>query len=267
MVKFVSGLFLFLCFVLIGQQVIAGTRSPEVEDSKYIEYGSQHKCVLPICGILGDKLNSQFKASCVMIDEYHFITAAHVIMGSITQHVIYNNEAYPCAILAAHIDFDFDKIGSNDIAIGRLQRPIKLDFYPELYTDKDEKDKICSISGYGFPGTFKTGYIQSKFDNIRRAGSNIIDESSKYLLKISAHKGTKTSLEFLISPGDSGGGLFINQKLAGINSYVYATDGKSNADYGDISCHTRISTHADWIEKTKKIIEKMLNNEGSDLRK
>ena len=55
-------------------------------------------------------------------------------------------------------------------------------------------------------------------------------------------------MEFLIASGDSGGGMFINGKLAGINSFVTAADGTTNSDYGDECCHTRISIFAKWIK-------------------
>ena len=34
--------------LFLNTDCIAGTISPEVEDSKYIEYGQKHKCVLQL---------------------------------------------------------------------------------------------------------------------------------------------------------------------------------------------------------------------------
>jgi len=61
-----------------------------------------------------------------------------------------------------------------------------------------------------------------------------------------------TNLEYCISHGDSGGGLFIDQKLAGINSIVLASDKNPDSNYGDESGHTRISKYKDWIEDNIK---------------
>jgi hypothetical protein len=216
---------------------------------------------LPLAGILGDKLNTQFKASCVVINEYYVLTAAHVVTGSISQHVIYKGKAYPCAIVAVHIDYDSKIMGKNDIAIARLQKPIKLDYYPKLYTEKDEKNKVCGLAGYGYHGDFNSGYSVGNFDNKRRAGSNVVDAVNDNCLTYSVHTEPKTELEFLISPGDSGGGLFIDKKIAGINSYVYATDGKSDSDFGDVGCSTRISDYVEWINKTQEIIESLINDD------
>lgn len=249
-------------FLFIPVQVYAATTDPYVPDSKYIEYGEKYECVLPIAGIYANELNSSFRASCVVISEYYIMTAAHVVNGSITQHVIKDNKAYPCSIVAIHSKFDPKKLGQHDIAIARLQRPIKLDFYPELYIKKDEANKICGIAGYGHFGTYIEGYSLDKFDNKRRAGSNIVSIVREYTLGFSVKDKPQTSLEMLICPGDSGGGLFIDQKLAGINSYVSANDGKANSNINDIGYSTRVSVYNEWIEKTKEIIEEIINEES-----
>ena len=250
--------------LLMPVQAYCGTIDPSVSDTKYVEYGKKYECVLPIVGILGDTLNSQFRASCVIIDEYHILTAAHIVHGTITQHVLYQNKAHPCSLVAVHGEYEAEKIGYNDIAIAKLARPIKLDYYPELYTKKDEKDKVCGLAGYGYHGDFNTGWLSSTFDNTRRAGSNIIDGVDKNVLQYSVHTSDKTTLEFLIAPGDSGGGLFIDKKLAGIHSYVYATDSKSDSDYGDVGCSTRVSDYIEWVEKTKELIKLILEEDKNE---
>ena len=250
-----------LLLLLLPFQAYCGTIDPSVSDAKYVEYGKKYECVLPIVGVLGDKLNSQFRASCVVIDEYHILTAAHIVHNTITQHVLYKNKAYPCSLVAVHGEYEGNNIGYNDIAIARLARPLKLDYYPELYTKTDEKNKVCGLAGYGYHGDFNTGWLSSTFDNTRRAGSNIIDGVDKNVLQYSVHTSDKTELEFLICPGDSGGGLFIDQKLAGIHSYVYATDGKSDSDYGDVGCSTRVSDYVEWIAKTKELIKQILEGD------
>jgi hypothetical protein len=111
-------------------------------------------------------------------------------------------------------------------------------------------DKVCSLSGWGFTGTFITG--STKYDNKRRAGSNIIEKTERTNLVCSpSPKGVKhTELEFLIASGDSGGGLFIGNKLAGIHSSVLAIDKTPNSSYTDESCHTRISLYTKWIKES-----------------
>jgi V8-like Glu-specific endopeptidase len=231
---------------------IAGTRLPSVPDSKYLEYGKKHQCVLPIQGIMSNDLNSTFRGSCILISPKYIITAAHVVAGSLSQNVIFNNKVVPVSIIAIHSDWKYDKTGIADIAVGKLSKPINLDFYPELYTESDEMSKVCSMAGYGHHGTFKTGW--KPFDNKRRAGSNLVAEMYKDCLLVKSDD-AHTSLEFLIAPGDSGGGMFIDQKLAGINSFIMATDGKGDSDYGDDACFTRISKFIPWIKAVKEQIE------------
>jgi len=231
---------------------MAGTRLDEVPDSKYLEYGAKHQCVLPIQGIMSNDLNSTFRGSCVLISPEYIITAAHVVVGSLSQNVVINNEVVPVRVIAIHSNFKNENVGICDIAVGKLSRPIKIDFYPELYTDSDEMDKVCSISGWGHHGPMSKGW--GSFDNNRRAGSNIVKEYYKDTLMVKTND-EHTELEFLIAPGDSGGGLFIDQKLAGINSFVLATDGKGDGDYGDDGCFTRISKFVPWIEAVKTQVE------------
>lgn len=257
---------IFLLFLILSCSLQAGTIDPSVSDDKYVKYGEDYQCVLPIMGILDDNLNSNFRGSCVVIDRYHILTAAHVVQNSIAQHVLYENKAYPCLIVAIHAKFDMTKKASHDIAIARLQRAIDLEFYPGLYENNDESGKICGMAGYGFHGNFKTGFLLSNYDNKKRAGSNIIDGIEGDVLTYSISPKNKTSLEFLISPGDSGGGLFIDQKLAGIHSFIYSSNGKADGRYGNIGCSTRVSAYVDWIKKTKQIIQKVIGEQNEKKR-
>lgn len=253
MIKLFSVIFLGI-FCLVAD---AGTIDPKKSDSEYVAYGSQHGCVMKLLGHMGDEKNTPYVASCVMISPYYALTAAHVVHGTVTQYVMYNDIPHVCLITAIHSDFKPNKMGYNDIAMIRLSKPINLEFYPEISRDTNEVSKICSIAGFGYTGTLNSGYVRSKDDGKKRAGSNIVHSIEKHLL-ICSSTDQHTSLEFLICPGDSGGGLFIDKKLAGINSCVFASDGNTNSDYGDNSGHTRISIFADWIKTSQKNIEEMV---------
>lgn len=234
----------------------AGTIDPEINDSKYIEYGKKHECIFQIVGKtnIGDKKNIEYKASCVLIDPKIAITAAHVIEGS-TDHYILSGDKKVKIILSIYPnEYNPDTFSNYDICICLLEDPINIDFYPKLYDKNDERGKICSISGYGATGNFINGV--TKYDNKKRAGSNIIDGliNNEILFCSVNDKKNKTSLEFLIATGDSGGGLFIEQKLAGINSCIMSDDGNLNSDISDWSVHTRVSSHKHWIEKTIKFL-------------
>lgn len=247
--RFILG---FICVLLCGI-INAGTIDPSIPDSKYLQYAKDFNYVVPICGL--DKNDIQYCASAVIIGEYTVITAAHVVFEAKSCSVTFDSNKYAINNIICHKDFNDNNFGYHDIAIGHLEQPIKLDFYPELYTEKDEVNKTCCISGYGLTGTFLSGATKSDFK--RRAGSNTIDRIERQLLICSpSRRGQKfyTSLEFLIASGDSGGGLFINGKLAGINSCVISDNPpKLKSTYESESGHTRISENIDWIKKNIKV--------------
>lgn len=244
--------YLILSLCLISHSV-AGTIDPSVPDHKYIEYGSHFKYVVKLYGVYENK--TQFLASAVLIKDNIILTAAHIVKGYETSAIkTDSDDEIEVSRFIWPKEYDPDKFGTNDIAIGFLKSKVKLDFYPELYDKDDELDKLCCIAGYGVTGNFING--ATTFDNKKRAGSNIIESIDRELLICKPSKSTdkrRTSLEFIIASGDSGGGLFIDNKLAGINSCV-SGDGKESlkSTYATESGHTRVSIHREWILKNIK---------------
>lgn len=236
---------LLILLFMVSIPVFAGTIDPNIQDSKYIEYGSKFHYVLKLCG--KDRKNRPFCASSVAIKPNWILTAAHVVEDCESCFVNINEKKICVEKVICHEKFNSNHFGEYDIALGYVKEDIALEFFPELYDKQDEVGRICSISGFGLHGTFNTG--ARNFSNNRRAGSNIIENIDRKLLVCTPSKRNKTALEFLISSGDSGGGLFIENKLAGINSCVMATDGKPDSTYGDESGHTRISLYIDWIKQ------------------
>lgn len=223
-----------------------GTIDPDTPDSKYIEYGSKFHSVVKLCCFDGKGLSC---GSAVVIDPNWIITAAHVVENCHSWTVSIGEDKYNIDNIIMHKDYKSEIFGYNDVALGHLEKPIKLEHYPDIYSNSDEVGRVCSISGWGFTGNFITGI--KKHDGRKRAGSNIVDKIERGVLICSPSRRNKkmTELEFLICSGDSGGGLFINNKLAGINSSVIGYDGKSDSTYEDESCHTRLSLHYDWIKE------------------
>lgn len=241
---------LALLFALFTLGVSAGTIDPNTPDSAYVEFGKQFPFVVRLCGQDNDDL--KFCASAVVISPDTILTAAHVVKNCKTAKIITaDDKSIDINIVIYPEKFDTGKFGYYDIAIGFLKEDIKLEFYPELYTDTDEENKVCTLSGYGMTGTFKTGLLKS--DSLRRAGSNTVDSIDRGLLICDPSPSNKnrTKLEFLIASGDSGGGLFIGDKLAGIHSCVISSGKHSpRSAYTDTSGHTRISDHIEWIKQT-----------------
>lgn len=249
---------LLVVALLYCLSVKAGTIDPKVADSKYIEYGKKHECVVKISGV--DDSNLQFFGSSVIIDKNIIITAAHIAKYTKIAHIHHKDKEYSISYFVIPKQYCENKIGGGgyDIALGFLEKEIILDFYPELYEKQDELNKICSLSGFGITGNFDTGSIIK--DGKKRAGSNIIESIEDSMLVCSPSNNPNTSLEFLISNGDSGGGLFIDKKLAGVHSCVYTKHGRLNSGRNNFSMHTRISDHIVWI---KKVIEEIKNEQSN----
>lgn len=242
--KLIIILFLFLTSI-----TEAGTRRGDVSDQEYLNYGNQHESVVKISGLYGIENGKEVTASGsgVIIDPHWVLTAAHVLHTIKNPYFYINEKKYVINKIIINEEFDVNKaMSSGDIALCHVEEKIELSFYPSLYDKEDELDKTCGICGYGLYGTAQEG--ATKIDNKKRAGSNKILLVTDSLLICDMSKKNPTKLEFLPAHGDSGGGLFIEGKLAGINSFVSSTDGKPDSNYGDESGHTRIITYKNWIE-------------------
>lgn len=231
----------------------AGTIYPDNKDLDYINYGKYFLYVAKLEGILDD--GSCFVGSAVAIDDHNILTAAHIINNAKSSSVTFGDRRFVVEKFIVPKDFKLEKSGFSDIAIGYSEKSFELNFYPPLYVEKNELNKVCCICGFGGGGNFLTGV--TFFDAKKRAGSNVINNIYKDLLVCDPSdefSHNRTSLEFLIANGDSGGGLFIDGKLAGINSCVLSNNKKAMSTYKDNSGHTRISNFIDWINKNKIIV-------------
>jgi len=229
----------------------AGTIDQKNQDYKYVEYGAEHKCVVEIGGIYHK--DTKFRASAVVFKPSWILTAAHIIQNAKHCFIKNGDEIIQVTDLSYPEEYDENKFGFYDIAIGKLEKEVNLNFYPELYTKDDENNKICSISGFGLTGPFQISATRTS-DNKKRAGTNTVNRIENHLL-ICNLIDKNTALEFLICHGDSGGGLFIDKKLAGINSCIFSDDKKLDSDIKDESGHTRVSFFTDWINKSIDKIE------------
>lgn len=248
-----KNLILAIIFICCSIGCCAGTIDPNTSDHKYIEYGDKFIYIGLIAGFL--ETEEPYFGSCIALDDRIIITAAHVLSETKNHTVFINEKKINFQKIILHNNYDKNKFGYNDIALVLLEQNINLDWYPKIYENKDEIGKVCSLSGFGSTGTFITGH--NKSDGHRRAGSNIVDSVDKgILLCTPSLKINKTELEFMIAPGDSGGGLFIGNKLAGIHSCIMAEGHKAKSDYRTESGHTRISDHVDWINNTILALKK-----------
>jgi len=243
---------------------MSGTRDPSTPDSKHLEYGKKHECVVQVKGQMefeekeGKKIEVTASGSGVIIAKRYVLTAAHVVQKTKDPYIILNGKKIAIKNVVIPRLFKEENTGPYDIALCRLNEDAIIDFYPELYDKDDEIGKLCSLAGWGMHGTWETGTIYD--DEKRRAGSNYVDPIMfQGMITCSVQdKSKRTSLEFLIGHGDSGGGLFIDKKLAGIHSCIYTGDGKLDSSYKDYSAHTRVSLHKEWIDLIINDYEKII---------
>jgi hypothetical protein len=229
----------------------------------------------------------------------HLLTAAHLAdslaLDSAEVDFDVDGVRYQRDVLAVE-SFPYTVIDASgvwhDLAIVTLAQaaPAGADRY-DLYTGTAEVGATATLVGYGESAT-QAAAAGSASGTVRRAGENLIDATGGKL----AGKGWQGSLdgqliydyddgtvthdalggllgvsdtglggaEAMIAPGDSGGGLFVDNngawQIAGINSYItrYAAadiNGTADGSIGDIGVATLVSTYADWIESTTALTQ------------
>lgn len=151
-----------------------------------------------------------------------------------------------------------------DLALMRLNRAVTNITPSSLFTSFNEDLQTGTYVGFGRTGNGLTGFTGSA--GTKRAGQNIIGLGSR--LNVSNNVlvsdfddprfadshflSQPLNLEYQLGPGDSGGGLFIGGRLAGVNSFISSTDGRTDGDYGDTSAAVRVSSYSNWIQNVMR---------------
>ncbi len=194
------------------------------------------------------------------------LTAGHVVDKAQTMTFTVNGTQYVGSNWLANPGWNGNLLSGYDLGLVHLNAPVTGVAPAKRYADKKEVGKVGTAVGFGMTGTGLTG--ATYYDGQKRAGQNVIDayyggSAASARLFVSDFDNPTSrlamqdnqlgdrnalNLEYLIAPGDSGGGVFINGLLAGVNSFIAAKDGKVDADYGDISGHVRVSVFNSWID-------------------
>lgn len=194
------------------------------------------------------------------------LTAAHNLTAASSTTFTVNGIGYSSSRFVKHPGWTGDALKGYDLALVQLSSPVVGVTPSQIYTGMDEMGQTARFVGLGFTGTGLTGWKPS--ENLKRGFENVIDGNfgnPDVLLGADfdnphnpADGGFGASLcldlEGCVSPGDSGGGVFLSigseEYLAGIISFVAGTDGNGNGDYGDVTGFARLSTFAPWIMTT-----------------
>jgi V8-like Glu-specific endopeptidase len=231
-------------FLLGVPAAMAGTTDDAVPDSRFVEYAKSFASYTPRFRGIGEdgRLN---EATATLISPHWAITAAHVAHGVKGITLTSGTTARAVDRVVIHPEWDSVKHGWNDLALLHCVEPLALDYYPSL-SDGDEKEgQVVSIVGFGLYGKLSEGH--SQYDGKLRAGTQTIERFERTVIVCHAQCGSST-LEFCISPGDSGGPLFAGGKLAGVNSFTMAAKGPLKSRQGEETAHTRISLYREWIK-------------------
>ncbi len=213
---------------------------------------------------VGTTSTNGFAASGTLIASDWVLTAAHVVDQATSLAFKIGGNSYSASQWAYYSKWTGDLSAGYDIAL------VKLSSSPGIaaatrYTGSNEIGAIGTSVGFGKTGTGLSGAVS--FDGLKRGGQNVVDRyyssrndrvlvsdfDSPMSPNESAYgSSTPLNLEYLIAPGDSGGGLFVDfgngPLLAGVHSFGSARDGLVDSDYGDMSGHTRISAFNSWID-------------------
>ncbi len=256
-------------FGLTCSTAFAGVIRADRSDLDYVGLGALPQYA-SVGQVVGATTGSGFYASGTLIAPNWALTAAHVVDSATDLTLTFGGASFAASNWVAHSKWDGNLGKGYDIGLVQFETDIvaATGIDPaSLYAGTDELSRVGSAVGFGTTGTGLSGW--TTFDGQKRAGQNVIDtllqtpgKGNRVLLSdfdnpngpsdSSWGSTSPLDLEYLIAPGDSGGGLFIDVQgetmLAGVHSFGWGIlDGTPDSNYGDASGHTRVSSFIDWI--------------------
>lgn len=199
-------------------------------------------------------------------------------------HLPGGNQTVSCDFVDIGTGYNGNSYLGNDIAVLRMTQtaPSGASRF-DIYRGSNELGQIASMSGYGRSGTGLTGSVLAS--GTKRNGSNRIDALGESLNGTALPNGTVASGKLLVfdfddgtsthdasafylginnaglgtgevstAPGDSGGPLLIDGKIAGVTDLGLGFNGGpdvlsgTNSSFGEFGLDTRVSAWASWID-------------------
>jgi hypothetical protein len=262
-VRFVTLLGIFASTTLQPASIWGVTIRDDQPDSSYLALAASMEYA-PVGTFVS---NWGYTGSATLIAPDWVLTAAHMLVAASSGTFTINGTSYASTQLIGNPGWnESNPFGGYDFGLVHLSSPVGGITPAALYTGSSDLGQIGTYVGYGLTGTGLTGW--KTLDNQKRAFQNVIDgdfgnpslvlgsdfdnpHTTAYNVFGDA---TPLTLEGCVAPGDSGGGVFITVDsqtyLAGVISFVAATNGYANSSYGDLSGFGRVSAFVPWITET-----------------
>ncbi len=245
----------------------------DVDQSRYLLLGHEHRAGLALLAAPSrDGSPLLFNGMGTLIAPDWVLTAGHAVDALQAQegsarYVYVKGRGYRVAEVIVHPEFSLANI-SNDIALIRLEQPVRNPAPVCLYEADDEMGEVVVLVGAGVQGDGLNGPSQDPDGALRGATTTISGVRADQIEWVfrGPEQGA-TPLEGISGPGDSGGAALLERGgrfcIAGISSYQRSGAGAANpgapfvADeppleghYGVVEVYTRVSHFVPWIRAT-----------------
>lgn len=242
-----------LAFIILPAVAPSATIRDDVPDSDYVALGND-----PAFASVGTFVNSWGYTGCgILIAPGWVLTAAHLFTAASSGTFTLDGTPYASTQLFTDPGWDGNASDGSDFGLVHLSSSITSIPPPSLYTGSSLLGQTATFVGYGLTGTGLTGY--TTLDGQKRGFQDVVDVNNpdfgntNFVFGATFDSPTNGALplEGCVAPGDSGGGVFVTDGsqyyLAGVISFVAATDGNANSSYSDISGFDSISAAMPWI--------------------